>query len=73
MDEKKVNRRQFLRTAALAATGGVVAACATPTPETIVKEVTKEVEVEKVVTNVVSRRSRRPSSSRARPRSLKKR
>jgi ABC-type transport system substrate-binding protein len=51
MKDKRINRRDFLRLAAMAAVGAAATACATPTPEVIEKEVTRE--VEKVVTQVV--------------------
>ena len=55
MSNKKLSRRDFLRGAAIVAGGTALAACATPTPETIKETVevavekTVEVEVEKTV------------------------
>lgn len=49
MTDKKLNRRSFLRFAAMAAAGTAAVACATPTPEVV--EVTRE--VEKVVKETV--------------------
>ena len=49
MESRKLNRRDFLRLSAAAATGAVVAACAPATPIIIEKEVIKEVPVEKAV------------------------
>ncbi|MEA3345588.1 MAG: sugar ABC transporter substrate-binding protein [Chloroflexota bacterium] len=46
MKERKLNRRDFLRLSAAAATGAIMAACAPATPEVV--EVEKEVPVEKV-------------------------
>jgi len=46
---RKLNRRDFLRLSAAAATGAVVAACAPATPVVVEKEVIKEVPVEKAV------------------------
>ena len=43
--EKKISRRDFIRLAGITAGAGVLAACATPTAETIIQTV----EVEKVV------------------------
>jgi len=60
--EKKISRRDFVRLVGLGAGASILAACATPTPETIVEtvEVVKEVEktvevpVEKEVEKVVT-------------------
>ena len=49
MEKRKLNRRDFLRLSATAATGAVVAACAPATPIVIEKEVIREVPVEKAV------------------------
>jgi len=49
MEKRKLNRRDFLRLSAAAATGAIVAACAPTTPIVVEKEVIKEVPVEKVV------------------------
>jgi multiple sugar transport system substrate-binding protein len=57
MEKRKLNRRDFLRLSATAATGAVIAACAPTAPEIVEvvkevpveKEVIKEVPVEKVV------------------------
>ncbi len=50
MDRREITRRDFLKMSAITAVGAVVAGCGPqPTPETIVKEVTKEVSVEKQV------------------------
>ena len=49
MEKRKLNRRDFLRLSATAATGAVVAACAPATPIIIEKEVIREVPVEKAV------------------------
>jgi peptide/nickel transport system substrate-binding protein len=50
MDKREITRRDFLKVSAITAVGAVVAGCGTPaTPETIIKEVTKEVPVEKQV------------------------
>ena len=51
MKERKLNRRDFLRLSAAAATGAIVAACAPAAPQII--EVEKEVPVEKVVVKEV--------------------
>jgi ABC-type transport system substrate-binding protein len=48
---KKLNRRAFLRLAAMAAVGGAAAACQ---PQTVIVRETVEVEKEKVVTQVVT-------------------
>lgn len=45
MASKKLNRREFLRIAALSAAGTALAGCATPTPETVTEVVEKTVEV----------------------------
>jgi peptide/nickel transport system substrate-binding protein len=50
MSDRKIRRREFLKLSALATVGAAAAACA-PTPEVI--EVTREVEVEKVVKETV--------------------
>ena len=44
MEQRKLNRRDFLRLSAVAAAGAVVAACAPATPQII--EVEKEVPIE---------------------------
>ncbi len=49
MVKRKLNRRDFLRLSAAAATGAVMASCAPATPIVIEKEVIKEVPVEKAV------------------------
>ncbi len=49
-ESKSLSRRDFLRGAALTATAVVAGACTTPTPQIVKEEVTREVEVEKVVT-----------------------
>jgi len=62
MERRKLNRRDFLRLSAAAATGVVVAACAPATPQIVEvekevpveKEVVRTVEVEKVVEKVVT-------------------
>jgi len=51
MEKRKLNRRDFLRLSAVAATGAVVAACAPAAPQVV--EVEKEVPVEKVVVQTV--------------------
>lgn len=51
MENRKLNRRDFLRLSAAAATGAVVAACAPAAPQVV--EVEKEVPVEKVVVQTV--------------------
>ena len=51
MEKRKLNRRDFLRLSAAAATGAIVAACAPAAPQII--EVEKEVPVEKVVKETV--------------------
>jgi len=51
MENRKLNRRDFLRLSAAAATGAVLAACAPATPQVI--EVEKQVPVEKVVVQTV--------------------
>jgi ABC-type glycerol-3-phosphate transport system substrate-binding protein len=50
MQQRKLNRRDFLRVSAATATGLLVAACAPSTPMVVEKEVIKEVPVEKQVT-----------------------
>jgi len=62
MERRRLNRRDFLRLSAAAATGVVVAACAPATPQIVEvekevpveKEVVRTVEVEKVVEKVVT-------------------
>ena len=58
--QEKLSRRSFLRMSAIAATGGLLAACAPPAPEvvkeTVVVETEVEVEVEKEVPVEVTRR-----------------
>jgi peptide/nickel transport system substrate-binding protein len=50
MDKREITRRDFLKMSAITAVGAVVAGCGPqPTPETIIKEVTKEVQVPKEV------------------------
>ena len=51
MEKRKLNRRDFLRLSAAAATGAIAAACAPAAPQVI--EVEKEVPVEKVVVETV--------------------
>ena len=46
---QKMNRRKFLALAGSVAGAGVLAACATPTPQVIEKVVTQVVEKEKIV------------------------
>lgn len=57
MEKKSISRREFVRMAGVAAGATVLAACTTPTPETIIQKETqiveKTVEVEKVVEKVV--------------------
>ncbi|MFN2169187.1 MAG: twin-arginine translocation signal domain-containing protein [Anaerolineae bacterium] len=57
MSGEKLNRRGFLRGAAMAAVGLAAASCAQPTPQVIEKPITvvveKEVEVEKEVVRTV--------------------
>ena len=52
---KRLDRREFLRLAALGAAGTLLGACATPTPQVIEKivEVDRPVEVEKIVEKTV--------------------
>ena len=62
MQERKLNRRDFLRLSAVTATGAVIAACAPTAPQivevekpvVVEKEVVKEVPVERVVEKVVT-------------------
>ena len=51
MEKRKLNRRDFLRLSAAAATGAVVAACAPAAPQVV--EVEKEVLVKEVVVQTV--------------------
>jgi len=51
MSKRQLNRRDFLRLSAAAATGAIVAACAPATPKVV--EVEKEVPVEKIVKETV--------------------
>ncbi|GEM_PF-686627 len=51
MEKRKLNRRDFLRLAAAAATGALVAACAPAAPQVV--EVEKQVPIEKVVKETV--------------------
>jgi len=53
MAKRRLNRRDFLRLSAAAATGAIATACAPATPIVVEKEVIKEVPVEKVVEKVV--------------------
>ena len=53
---KKLNRREMLKVLGMAAAGTALAACGpAPTPQVVEKVVTKEVEVEKVVTKEVEK------------------
>jgi ABC-type glycerol-3-phosphate transport system substrate-binding protein len=49
METRRLNRRDFLRLSAAAATGAVMASCSPATPMVIEKEVIREVPVEKAV------------------------
>jgi len=51
MEKRKLNRREFLRLSAAAATGAIIAACVPAAPQVV--EVEKEVPVEKVVKETV--------------------
>ena len=53
MNEKRLNRRDFLRMAATASLGAAAVACATPTPEVVEREVTRQVTKEVVVKETV--------------------
>jgi multiple sugar transport system substrate-binding protein len=49
---KKISRREFLRLSTIAAAGGVLAACAQPTPEKVIETVVVEKEGETVIETV---------------------
>lgn len=55
MAKEKLNRRDFLRWAAVAGAGATIAACATPTPQVVKETVVVEKPVEKVVTKEVEK------------------
>ena len=64
MEKRTLNRRDFLRLTAAAATGAVMAACAPAAPQVVEKVVVQTVEIEKVVEKeVVVEKPRKPGEA----------